>query len=86
MPTRRQFTHAAVGFAAFGALSPFSVRAQSLELVRIVNEFPAGGAADATSRRVGEKLGGVFMHRPKPRATSPITQMQPSTQPCRKIT
>ena len=58
MTTRRQFTHAAAGFAALGALSPSTARAQSLELVKIINGFPAGGTADATSRRVGEKLAG----------------------------
>ena len=59
MTTRRQFTQATAGLAALGALSPFAARAQSLELVKIVNGFPAGGTADATSRRVGEKLGGT---------------------------
>ena len=58
MSTRRQFTHASASLAALGALLPFSVRAQSLELVKIINGFPAGGTADATSRRVGEHLGG----------------------------
>ena len=58
MTTRRQFTHAAAGFATLGALSPSTARAQSLELVKIINGFPAGGTADATSRRVGEKLAG----------------------------
>jgi len=58
MTTRRQFTHAAAGLAAVGALSPFAVRAQTLEQVKIINGFPAGGTADATSRRVGEKLAG----------------------------
>lgn len=58
MTTRRQFTQATAGLAALGALSPFAARAQSLELVKIVNGFPAGGTADATSRRVGEHIGG----------------------------
>lgn len=58
MTTRRQFVQAAAGAAALGALSPFVALAQALEQVRIVNGFPAGGTADATSRRVGEKLGG----------------------------
>ena len=44
-----------------GALAPFSAFAQSgalpLELVKIVNGFPAGGSADVTSRRIGDKLG-----------------------------
>lgn len=56
--TRRQFNQTGAGIAALGALAPFSARAQSLDLVKIVNGFPAGGTADATSRRVGEKLAG----------------------------
>ena len=57
MTNRRQFTHATAGLAAIGALAPFAVRAQALEQVKIINGFPAGGTADATSRRVGDKLG-----------------------------
>ncbi len=58
MTTRRQFTHATAGLAALATLAPFAARAQSLEQVKIINGFPAGGTADATSRRVGDKLGG----------------------------
>ena len=58
MTTRRQLTQAAAGLAAFSAFAPFPARAQALELVKIINGFPAGGTAVATSRRVGEKLGG----------------------------
>ena len=58
MTTRRQFTHATAGLAALGALSPCAARAQAIDLVKIVNGFPAGGTADATSRRVGERLAG----------------------------
>ncbi len=58
MTTRRQFTQASASLAALAALSPFAARAQALDLVKIVNGFPAGGTADATSRRVGDKLGG----------------------------
>ena len=57
--TRRQFTHAAASIAALGVLSPLAARAQSLEQVKIVNGFPAGGTADATSRRVGENMAGT---------------------------
>ncbi len=35
-----------------------SAFAQALEQVKIINGFPAGGTADATSRRVGDKLAG----------------------------
>ncbi len=58
MTTRRQFTHATAGLAALGALAPFAARAQAIEQVKIINGFPAGGTADATSRRVGDKLAG----------------------------
>ncbi|MDP2820129.1 MAG: Bug family tripartite tricarboxylate transporter substrate binding protein [Polaromonas sp.] len=58
MTTRRHFVHSASAFAAFGALSPLIARAQALDQVKIINGFPAGGTADATSRRVGEQLRG----------------------------
>ena len=58
MTTRRQFTHATAGLAALGALAPFAARAQAIEQVKIINGFPAGGTADATSRRVGDRLAG----------------------------
>ncbi len=59
MTTRRQFTNATAGLAALGALAPFTARAQTLDQVKIINGFPAGGTADATSRRIGDKLGGT---------------------------
>lgn len=59
MTTRRQFTHATASLAALGAFAPLIARAQGLEQVKIINGFPAGGTADATSRRVGDKLGGT---------------------------
>ena len=58
---RRQFMQAALAPAAASALSPWSAFAQSalpLEVVKIVNGFPAGGSADVTSRRVGDKISG----------------------------
>lgn len=58
MSTRRHFLHASGALAALGALSPMAARAQGLEQVKIINGFPAGGTADATSRRVGEQLRG----------------------------
>ena len=57
--TRRQFIQAALAPAAASALTPWSAFAQGalpLELVKIVNGFPAGGSADVTSRRVGDKM------------------------------
>lgn len=47
---------------AASALAPWAALAQNtglpLEQVKITNGFPAGGTADATSRRVGDKLAG----------------------------
>lgn len=58
MTTRRHFVQSATALAAIGTLSPLVARAQGLEQVKIINGFPAGGTADATSRRVGEQLRG----------------------------
>ena len=58
MSNRRNFVQSAGALAAIGALSPLVARAQGLEQVKIVNGFPAGGTADATSRRVGEHMRG----------------------------
>ena len=58
MTTRRQFVQVTAGAAALGSLTSFPSFAQALDLVKIINGFPAGGTADATSRRVGEKLMG----------------------------
>ena len=59
---RRQFTQASLSaslLGAIGALATSSAQAQALEQVKIINGFPAGGTADATSRRVADKLGGT---------------------------
>ncbi len=58
MTTRRHFMQSAASLAAFGAF-PMAAFAQSLETVKIINGFPAGGTADNTSRRIAEKLGGT---------------------------
>jgi tripartite-type tricarboxylate transporter receptor subunit TctC len=58
MTNRRQFIQAGTAGALLAAMGQHSVFAQSLEQVKIVNGFPAGGTADTTSRRVGDKLGG----------------------------
>ncbi|HYF42350.1 MAG TPA: Bug family tripartite tricarboxylate transporter substrate binding protein [Ramlibacter sp.] len=55
--TRRHFVQSTAALAASGAF-PLAALAQSFESVKIINGFPAGGTADATSRRVAEKLGG----------------------------
>ena len=52
---RRQILQAGAAFGALAAF-PMALRAQSLELVKIINGFPAGGTADATARRIGERM------------------------------
>lgn len=58
MANRRHFIQTAASLGALGAF-PFAAFAQAFESVKIINGFPAGGTADATSRRVAEKLGGT---------------------------
>lgn len=62
MSTRRHFVQGiaqgAGALAVLGPLAPLAARAQALEQVKIINGFPAGGTADATSRRIGEQLRG----------------------------
>lgn len=58
MSTRRHFIQATAATTLLGSLGMQTARAQGLEQVKIVNGFPAGGSADVTSRRIGEKLGG----------------------------
>ena len=58
MSTRRHFIQATAATTLLGSLGLQTARAQGLEQVKIVNGFPAGGSADVTSRRIGEKLGG----------------------------
>ncbi len=59
MSTRRQFIQTTAGATFLGALGAQSTWAQALEQVKIINGFPAGGTADATSRRVGERMAGT---------------------------
>ncbi len=58
MSNRRQFIQASAGSALLSALGTSPAFAQALEQVKIVNGFPAGGTADVTSRRIGDKLAG----------------------------
>jgi tripartite-type tricarboxylate transporter receptor subunit TctC len=58
MMNRRNFVQTLGASATLAALAPYQAFAQSLEQVKIVNGFPAGGTADVTSRRIGDKLGG----------------------------
>lgn len=61
MHARRTFVQAAASAAALGALGlPRRARAQSIDTVRIVCGFPAGGTADAVSRRVADRLRGDY--------------------------
>jgi tripartite-type tricarboxylate transporter receptor subunit TctC len=53
-----------VSYGTYSALAAIglqaqNVLAQTLEQVKLVNGFPAGGTADATCRRVAEKLAGT---------------------------
>jgi tripartite-type tricarboxylate transporter receptor subunit TctC len=65
MRTRRQFIQYSAAATALGGLGLHSqpALAQAFEQVRIINGFPAGGTADVTSRRVGDKLGGSAYSR-----------------------
>lgn len=56
--TRRRFTQSLATTMAASFLTPWQALAQELGLVKIVNGFPAGGTADTTSRRIGERLAG----------------------------
>ena len=62
MQQRRDFLKHAAAPLALAALNPWGAWAQNtslpLEQVKIVNGFPAGGTADVTSRRIGDKLAG----------------------------
>lgn len=58
MTTRRQFVQSVASLGALATL-PFGVRAQGFESPKIINGFPAGGTADATSRRIAERMGGT---------------------------
>jgi tripartite-type tricarboxylate transporter receptor subunit TctC len=62
MTTRRHFVQSAASFGALSAL-PFAARAQAFEQPRIINGFPAGGTADACSRRIADRLGGTAYAR-----------------------
>jgi tripartite-type tricarboxylate transporter receptor subunit TctC len=59
MTNRRQFIQAGTASALLAALGQHSAFAQSLEQVKIINGFPAGGTADVTSRRIGDKFAGT---------------------------
>jgi len=56
---RRQLIQTSAASTLLASLGLQHAHAQALEQVKIVNGFPAGGSADVTSRRIGEKLGGT---------------------------
>jgi tripartite-type tricarboxylate transporter receptor subunit TctC len=58
MTTRRHFVQSAAALGVLAGL-PLALRAQPFETVKIINGFPAGGTADATSRRIAERMGGT---------------------------
>ena len=58
MSTRRLFVHSAASLGLASAL-PLRALAQAFEQPKIINGFPPGGTADATSRRIAERLGGT---------------------------
>lgn len=62
MTTRRHFIQSAASLAAIAGY-PLGASAQGFETVKIINGFPAGGTADATSRRVAERMGGTAYTR-----------------------
>ncbi|HEX2545823.1 MAG TPA: Bug family tripartite tricarboxylate transporter substrate binding protein [Ramlibacter sp.] len=59
MNNRREFLQAGAAVAIAGAL-PLAVRAQNMDLARILCGFPPGGTSDAMSRRLADKLRGNY--------------------------
>ena len=64
MTTRRHFNHASFCAAALAALYPLAAHAQAVDGVKIIGGFPPGGTADATTRRVAERLQGSYSKGP----------------------
>lgn len=60
MTSRRQFIQTLGAGALVGGLPAAFAQGAGPEVVRIVNGFPAGGTADLTSRRVADRIAGVF--------------------------
>jgi tripartite-type tricarboxylate transporter receptor subunit TctC len=61
MSGRRQFIQSTSALGLLSALGvPLVTQAQSVDTVKFVNGFPAGGTADATSRRIAERLRGEY--------------------------
>lgn len=59
MTNRRSFIQLLAAATSLPALGASSVRAQTANVVRIINGFPSGGVVDAVSRRVGEGMTGT---------------------------
>jgi len=60
MNSRRSFIQAAGTLGVLGYGWPLALRAQGLELSKIICGFPAGGTVDVLARRVAEKLRGGY--------------------------
>jgi tripartite-type tricarboxylate transporter receptor subunit TctC len=61
MTTRREFGKQWAALSALGlGGAPLAARAQHIDLAKIVCGFPAGGTADALSRRMADKLRGNY--------------------------
>jgi tripartite-type tricarboxylate transporter receptor subunit TctC len=60
MNSRRRFIQAAGALGALGCAWPQALRAQGLELGKILVGFPAGGTVDVLARRVSERLRGGY--------------------------
>lgn len=60
MNSRRRFIQAAGTLGILGCAWPQALRAQGLELGKIIAGFPAGGTVDVLARRVAERLRGGY--------------------------
>lgn len=59
MTNRRSFIQRLAAATSLPALGASSVRAQTINVVKIINGFPPGGVVDAVSRRIGEGMVGT---------------------------
>ncbi len=59
MTNRRSFLQLLAAATSLSALGAPGVRAQTANVVKIINGFPSGGVVDAVSRRIGEGMTGT---------------------------